>query len=1231
MQPEEFEQLSAGLTPEEFEHLCQCLVAADFPYGLPVFSGRANTADGGYDSLVRLDSSQAPSRLVSPGLNLYEVKWRSPFQRETSFDYLCKKGEKAPLHRKLKKLRHKMNEPLVLRVFINLNLNTTQREKLLQIVSEDCDCPDSKVEIVDAGAIALELNLHAHLRAAFRPGESVQTHQGWKRDILERTRNQGGPLNGRFFGRKKDIEELRKALLESSWRLFRVSGPAEVGKTRFVAEAIPEELSLKTVVALDKSVFDGSAWTQLKSQEMLLILDEPSEAFERRAVEQVLSTPGVRLLVISPRNTPPHMGVFELDLGGLDQEAAWSLCNNLPRKQTQWDTGWLIEQLHGYPGLLMAAARTTMMPQGDLAGYIRELAKYRAEQIADPETYKVAQLHALSIKGLLLDHRIPEEWGIPTPTHGEQQRALNSLKAQGFVDKQGLRYRIVPSALADYLVGEYWREKAPPQAFDFLIHNRSEFAADARDALLKTVSPTSKRLAGRLLDELDFVDLLHQSPRLLRALLEHQPGKVAETLRHLPPETSARLPLVFVRQFISIPETAEAGLKILRRFTLSSEFTDGIQEGTYYTLFLPHWPDVALSLSERQTELKELRAEVGIDGIHYWGALNGMLGDRRMMSVGFETIARPSVTRHFSKEQIESYLRANINTALQDAETSSVEPELLIRFAENLFEGEFREEALRLFKLLAIRQAYGGTRLLSALSQRMKQHESWAERLRALRQDVFAADPLQELLWWTTTVWPRIENDRDDRKVDLLRRERFQEIALALIAGGTLPSFENRGRHLHEFFKTLGSLDKGLILAGSISEEITADYWEGVSEQKDGEQKVLNKILDGETTPNQRYRIASQLNATLVPPDRMVEWATDASLNEEDFERVILSHWTRNLSLPALVEFLTKLGNSSRNRSARFADELNDALQREDLTPEQSEAILDLARPLLVERFKGQKEDDFGELSFHCLFDTALEHYPEFVSKLFVETALVTPEEDGALQRHRATRTLWFDELCKKHPQAMLKAIVEQFLEPKDEWLPLTFNLREHFRASELRAYWESSDQTKKTAAFLAMLTGGQDEEFWLLAQDLLVALNYDKEIQSLLFKAACDFGCSYWGPESEQLKRMKPRFANPPGEEHLNSRMLTLIHKMGEQLEQRITGKIVWEYDLTSEEFRQMLDSRDELERRWAYMRILDQVKPKEWSQWLDWSKLREELPRLPLEPKRKADIESLAEYLSG
>lgn len=1236
MLPEEFEGLSSAWSPMEFEHLCICLIAADFPFASPVFSGRSNTADGGFDALLRVEESLQFRALASPGLNIYEVKWRSPIH-ENSLKNLKSKGKDAPLHQKLKKVREKMGEPLVLRVFVNLNLSKSEQDALLALIEEGCDCPQSKAELVDAGRIALQLNLHAHLRAACRPGESVQSHASWKDDILRRTRNQGGPQSDCFVGRSAELKQLREALLDPKRRVFRVSGEPGIGKTRFVAEAISNSLSRQTVVALDEKVFEGSAWTQLRRQEILLILDEPSEPFERMAIEQVLSTEGIRLLIISRRISPGQTSSLEIVLRGLEPEAAWDLCNHLPRKDGQWDTGWLVGQLNGNPALLIAAAQQMLEPQPDLPSYVQELAKQRARTIPDRETYAVAQRHALSPRGLLLEHRIPEEFGLEPLSRRNQQEALSKLTTLGFVERQGLRFRIVPSALADYLVLEYWTEHAPDSAFNYLLHDQSEFAQDAMEALLKTVSSTSRTLAGELLKKLDIVEMVESSYRLAGALLEHQADVMSQRLSQLSAAESSRLGLPFVRKMLSIPHTAWVGLAFLRERVCSSEPWDKTVRESYYLLFHPQWPQVALSLDDRQKELDALRGQDGPNANHYWEALNGMLGDRRMMSMGFESRARPIESREFTSTQIRNYLNTNIARALQDVETSQAEPDLLIRFAENLYDRGFRQEALALYGSLASRRLSAGTKLVSSLSLRAKWDETGRGDWIGLRESIFQREPVQELLWWTE-IWPRVENQGDDEVLSERRRERFEQLGEFFVKDGTLPNFEKCGSRLfglQDFFQTLGRLDEGLRLAESLPDKVAEYYWEGVAKRPSGQRKTLEKLSNPEVSPAQRYRIACRLSPALVSPALMLEIATDSGLAQHDFERVLLYGWSKDLPPEALIDFLEALVRSQRNQSARLADEFVDALNREELTSEQREAIFELSRPTLEHLFRPQQENDNPDFAFVNLFHTTLKRNPELVCDIYVSVVFASPEpdEDSQLLLYRATRGYYFRELCASHPQPLLYALVRRILHhPPKDWTLFTFGLRDHFNASQLRELWATfADKSKDKAALLARFAQGGDDNFWLLAQDLMEPWGDDPDVRGLLFQAAIFFGTTWYGPESEQLGRVKSRFTHPAGKEYLSAQTLSFIEAMGEQLERRITGRIVWEYDLTSEEFRQMLDSRDDQKRRWAYLRVLRQVKPQEWNQWLDWRSLRVELPKLPLEEREKANIHGLVEYLSG
>lgn len=85
----ELEVVIAGWNGSRFETFCNALLLADAPTPLqhfPRLTDRGNVADGGIDA--EFDYDGPATGLLSPGRNVFQCKWRSPYDHKAAFNSL---------------------------------------------------------------------------------------------------------------------------------------------------------------------------------------------------------------------------------------------------------------------------------------------------------------------------------------------------------------------------------------------------------------------------------------------------------------------------------------------------------------------------------------------------------------------------------------------------------------------------------------------------------------------------------------------------------------------------------------------------------------------------------------------------------------------------------------------------------------------------------------------------------------------------------------------------------------------------------------------------------------------------------------------------------------------------------------------------------------------------------------------------------------------------------------
>jgi len=361
----ELEQATSQWSPERFASMCNSLVWAvsgrRYP-GVPSFTERVNSADGGIDAEWEIeiadDSHALPTPIIGQGWNVFQYKKRDLIaQDRRRIISNIKLGLKKALA-DLAKARGKTPNRYVL--FLNVDLKHDQTLALKNAILQGCDrASEVHVEIIGAAEIATLLNNQPHLRAAYFAPLAFKTWEEANRS--HRTQKLFG-FDVALVGREDLLTQVRSLVDNPQARVIILTGPHEIGKSRLVLEATshrPHEV----VFAVDPRSMKLNDYRNLDTpqHEVVCVVEDPDPDSVKTLANEILAIERLKLVITLPTSDQPPDAygtderIQSAAIGSLSDEDSRKLVSSTGKRLDFGVESWILDRAGGNPGILLAA------------------------------------------------------------------------------------------------------------------------------------------------------------------------------------------------------------------------------------------------------------------------------------------------------------------------------------------------------------------------------------------------------------------------------------------------------------------------------------------------------------------------------------------------------------------------------------------------------------------------------------------------------------------------------------------------------------------------------------------------------------------------------------------------------------------------------------------------------------------------------------------------------------
>lgn len=385
----ELEQATSQWSPEHFASMCDSLAWAASGRQcstLPSFTSRVNAGDDGIDVEWVLeipdDGNPVPTPILGPGWNVFQYKKRDLMAQNRSRIIANLKSSKSGLLGAIAEIERRFGRtPDHYIFFVNVDLKHDQTRAIKEAVLDQWDHPpDIHIEIVGAPELAALLNNYPYLGAAYFAPISFKT---WEEAYNAHRSHKFLGADVELIGRKGEIGRFRSLVQDKKVRIIVVTGPHDIGKSRFVLEATKERPH-DVIIALDPRSMDLSDYRNLSSGHggTICIVEDPEPDFIDSLAIEALSIPNLKLIVTlqTPSFVPtPTYGrderIQNLHLEHLDDESSRELLKATGQPLDFEIEDWITRQAKGIPGILLAAASVGSELRRDAGDFLSSVGK----------------------------------------------------------------------------------------------------------------------------------------------------------------------------------------------------------------------------------------------------------------------------------------------------------------------------------------------------------------------------------------------------------------------------------------------------------------------------------------------------------------------------------------------------------------------------------------------------------------------------------------------------------------------------------------------------------------------------------------------------------------------------------------------------------------------------------------------------------------------------------------
>ncbi|MBS2040362.1 ATP-binding protein [bacterium] len=1174
----ELEVVMAGWDGSRFETFCNALLLADAPTPLqhfPRLTDRGNVADGGIDA--EFDYDGPATRLLSPGRNVFQCKWRSPYDHKAAFNSLLQTVPKE-----LSRLSQTMARYTLV---TNLNLSGHQQAKLLTCLRE----VHPAAEVVAAGGLAAMVNNNPVLQASFFP----ESGEGWqqRREQHDRFYNAAGV----FVGREQQVKAIEDFLKQPDARVLLVSGPAGIGKSALLLQALKAHQS-RTLYLSDPLLLQDYA-----SQNLILVIEDIAGAeLERWIYASLANLTKARTILVTraPVPAPIDGRLKQLAVGPLSPTESESLLSLSGSDLSGNQRDWVVAQSGGFPLPLVLLSR--MLPQQlDCNRSLSEnlLPKWEGEvrKAAGNEGWLTLQLCSL-LAAFSADPDVGELEALATalgyPTLGLYS-SLEPLDSLGFFERNGRFLQVRPKLLADFLA-QRLLGTGQNNADRVLGHLHEPTAERFLERILSLDTPGASALRKSLLSE-------NPNPRsnLLIRLAEKEPETVLAYVR----DQGMKPDLFWLQRLLQFPKTAADALRLLGDYVQNNQVQE--LEHLYLFQFYVDWPS-GLTLESRLTELKTIHSPELL-----WKALVAACYVQDLLICDLPWTELAPHNRTANRSEKSKYLRAVVSLAT--AQLTELSEELVptalhfLREAAPIFSPPEASHSLQMLAPKAPSKLLRAT--LERLREEFPDEPGLAEMEARLRND-----PMSRLEQW-------LDSDRllDYESYELYLAERaqaFTEIAQELAKHPQLFT-DDLARSLSSSYDGRQFLEH----LGRASQEF-----------------LPNIPPEGFAAYISSYEPDRKL-ALLEDPKFWTDSLTPISL--EILARCPDEEWAQNLLYERALRVDTPAQQLRAAGFWRWTLQPQRWLGAPGQRPELAGWLLELLSDELMATAAGQ------ELAWQCLEVTPPPWLGNSVRKFQAQriAAQIVPLDpsralgifvaglrsekrlDGKLPVQGLGRGQFFQALLKATPTKFLATLFDLVTKKEISMFHFSQELRTSLEPDQQQLLLDHALSQPEHAAAVAFCLDSNHPGFWDACDTLLSIDPGDTQVEASLYAAVTRSGESFWGQATDRVRRFLDFIAEPL-EHHPSERLRGWLTNVQRSLDEDLQRNLVWEYDLKSREFEQSLAATGTPAQKWAVKRLVEQGNLQDVRRRVSPEILARYLPDLNLPPKRKQALEKALEF---
>ncbi|MCI0603469.1 hypothetical protein L0156_10715 [bacterium] len=1280
------EAITSAWTGDHFARMCYDLIWAvsnQAACSLPDFNVRENTKDQGIDAewRVELPSTQVTSPLVSPGLNVFQVKKRDRMARD-------QKAIVSSLENDLKGALLSVSEktkkhPDRYTLFVNLELIPSEKQRIKKSIrsgySKRC-----QIEIVDAGILQALLNDLTHLRTAYFTTLRLRTWFQAQSD-LRLLKLHGFKEAISFTGRKKELAQFESYINDSSIRVIVISGLHDAGKTRFTLEGTRQR-SQDVVQAMEPEMrpADYRALTAAR-REVICIVEDPEDEFARVLIAEALTLPNLKFVINIPSRftIDPLFGndprVRYLNLTGLSEVESHELIKATGIQLPLDFEARVLRKSGGLPGVILAAVLLEKDLIGNLEDFEESIAREyirRIERIVGAEALDYLRLFSLLTHVNVAGNA--SELSLMCRIFGEgrtENRALltlDKLEELGVITRSSTSVRVTFPILATHLASELLKRQS-----DKLFLLFAKLDESGRYRLIKRLNELHELHSQEVqifFENLFVMQGLFQSQEeilenigLLALVADSTPGRTMEKIASLCHSMSfGSASERNVRQIVQILEklafhskTSANAIITLWGLVKQLEGSPVLEEAESLLreFFHPLQPQVTLSLNER---LDLFRALISESLNRNQKLLLASIVSAAVPHVGGffflrETVSTVPHPRPLTYEKVDAYIQELIGWLQKmadlepDLETASALRSTLAETAAHL-SYLLPEKALQIFDKIAtkVETDTDGIELndilepmgdaLHALNWQIRNEKQSAMEVQRLTQFVNELNQIMErlekggsfatrlMLWTKARIRSWVEPEERFQILKRLAREAVLQPLLLTeeLISKLLPTYS---LWQSRFFKYLGQLDMDKLFTAKVEAvgaqlngtQLFADYWSGVAEREKQASKTEVQVLLEKRKIDSRAAIQAALRLDS-------RWASELIVSELK---------SGHLEVSYLAELEPWVGTFS-------AGEL-DSVLTEALKVDESKAYVVVLLLAWWIRMDKELTTELESLGWRALmFDPPIlrkGHESDF-DELASQLAISNPDLGIELFKIIVGRSVWEDRWNPFMPnhqfcstlQRSRRAVFFQILTD----VTLT-NVGSRFHIDN--AVTPNSDEDSKTLLALAKTsratarivalwtTRAHGELFWNLFDELIQLYPDDDVLFGYLVGGIKGYGTVISVPESEFHEARRREVEKRLGDPNLPPVVRLRLREALERLREEVDRNIVWEYDLGLDDLRKFIEDKNSSHRIWAIGRFLKYAKWEDIMRNLTTEDIKEVLPIVDLPDKKRRMLESALE----